>query len=87
MDEVLTQGREVGEVDRGKMSRDLENVFETSLNILLEVTGKRVNHRKDLRDDITNSACSLRGVYNTIMAYLEEKTRKIDNLQCQMEKH
>ena len=29
---------------------------------------------------------SLRGVYNTIMANLEEKTRKIENLECQMKK-
>jgi len=30
------------------------------------------------------SVSSLRGVYNTIMANLEEKTKKIENLECQM---
>ena len=30
------------------------------------------------------SLSSLRGVYNTIMANLEEKTRKIENLECKM---
>jgi len=32
------------------------------------------------------SVSSLRGVYNTIVANLEEKTRKIGNLECQMKK-
>jgi hypothetical protein len=32
------------------------------------------------------SVSSLRGVYNTMMANLEEKTRKIENLYCQMKK-
>jgi hypothetical protein len=32
------------------------------------------------------SVSSLRGVYNTIMANLEEKTRKIEKLECQMKK-
>jgi hypothetical protein len=36
----MTQGRENRKADRGKMARDLEDVFETSLNTLLEVTEK-----------------------------------------------
>ena len=68
------------------MVRDLEDVFETSLNTLLEVTEKSGNLGKDLRDDIMKSVSSLRGVYNTVMADLEEKTRKIENLECQMKK-
>jgi len=82
----MTQGRENRKVDRGKMARDLEDVFETSLNTLLEVTEKSGNLRKYLRVDILKSVSSLRGVYNTIMANLEEKTRKIENLECQMKK-
>ena len=39
-----------------------------------------------MRDDIKKSVSSLRGVYNTIMADLEEKTRKFENLVCQMKK-
>ena len=68
------------------MVRDLEDVFETSLNTLLEVTEKSGNLGKDLRDDIMKSVSSLRGVYNTVMADLEEKTRKIENLECQTNK-
>ena len=82
----MTQGRENRKVDRGKMARDLEDVFETSLNTLLEVTEKSGNLRKYLRVDILKSVSSLRGIYNTIMANLEEKTRKIENLECQMKK-
>jgi len=81
---VMTQGRENRKVDRGKTARDLEDISETSLNTLLEVTEESGNLRKDLRDDTTKSVSSLRGVYNTIMANLEEKTRKIENLECQM---
>jgi len=82
----MMQGRENGRVDSGKMARDLADAFETSLKTLLEVTEKSGNLRKDLRDDIMKSVSSLRGVYNTIMANLEEKTRKIENLECQMKK-
>jgi len=61
----MTQGRENRKIDRGKMARDLEDVFETSLNTLLEVTEKSGNLRKDLRDDIMKSVSSLRGIqYN-----------------------
>jgi len=81
---VMMQGRENRKVDRGKMAHDLEDISETSLNTLLEVTEESGNLRKDLRDDTTKSVSSLRGVYNTIMANLEEKTRKIENLECQM---
>ena len=73
----MTQGRENRKVDRGKMARDLEGVFEISLYTLLEVTEKSGNLRKDLRDYIMKSVSSLRGVYNRIMANLAEKTRKI----------
>jgi len=59
------------------MVRDLEHVFETSLNTLLEVTVKSGNLRKRLRDDIMKSVSSLRSVYNTIMTDLEENTMKI----------
>jgi len=82
----MTQGRENRRVDSSKMARDLADTFETSLKTLLEVTEKSGNLRKDLRDDIMKSVSSLRGVYNTIMANLEEKTRKIENLECQMKK-
>jgi len=44
----MTQGRVNSKVDRGKMARDLEDVFETSLNTLLKVTEKSGNLRKDL---------------------------------------
>ena len=47
---------------------------------------KKRNLRKDLRDDIMKSVSSLRGVYNKIMANLEEKSRKIENLECQKKK-
>jgi hypothetical protein len=81
----VTQGREKRtegnkRVDHGEMVRVLVDFFET----LLEVTEKSGNLRKDLRDDIMKSVSSLRGVYNTIMANLEEKTRKIEILECQM---
>jgi hypothetical protein len=66
------------------MARDLTDAFETSLKTLLEVTEKSGNLRKDLRDDIMKSVSSLRGVYNTIMANLKDKTRKIENLEFQM---
>jgi hypothetical protein len=79
----MTQGRENRRVDSGKMARDLTDAIETSLKTLLEVTEKSGYLRKDLRDDIMKSVSSLRGVYNTIMANLEEKT-KIENLECQM---
>jgi len=82
----MTQGRENRRVDSGKMARDLVDAFETSLKTLLEVTEKGGNFRKDLRDDLMKSVSSLRGVYNTIMANIEEKTRKIENLECQMKK-
>jgi hypothetical protein len=82
----MTQGRENRRVDSGKMARDLADAFETSLKTPLEVTEKSGNLRKDLRDDIMKSVSSLTGVYNTIMANLEEKTRKIKNLECQMKK-
>ena len=80
----MTQGRENRKIDRGKMARDLEDVFETSLNTLLEVTVKSGNLRKDLRADTMKSLSSLRDVYNKIMANLEEKIRKIENLESQM---
>jgi hypothetical protein len=83
---VMTQGRENRRVDSGKMARHLADAFETSLKTLLEVTEKSGNLRKDLRDDIIKSVSFLRGVYNTIMANLVEKTRKIENLECQMKK-
>jgi len=82
----MTQGKGNRKDDSGKMARDLEDVFETSLNTLLKVTEKSGNLRKVLRDDIKKSVSSLRGVYNTIMADLEEKTRKFENLVCQMKK-
>jgi hypothetical protein len=63
------------DVDRGKMARDLEDVFETSLNTPLEVTENSGNLLKDLTDGIINPVSSLKGVCNTIMANLEEKTR------------
>jgi len=74
---VMTQGRDNRKVDHNKMARDYEDVSKTSLNTLLEVTEKSGNLRKDLRDDIMKSVSSLRGIYSTIMADLEEKTRKI----------
>jgi len=83
---VMTEGRENRRVDSGKMACDLADTSETSLKTLLEVTEKSGNLRKDLRDDIMKSVSLLRGVYNTIMANLEEKTRKIENLECQMKK-
>jgi hypothetical protein len=73
-------------VQRGRMARDLEDVFETNLKTLLEVTEKCGNLRKDLRDDIMKSVSSLRGVYNTLITNLEEKTGKIENLESQMTK-
>jgi len=82
----MTQGREKRKDDRGKKARDLEDVFETILITLLKVTEKSGNLRKDLRDDIMKSVSSLRGVYITTMADLEEKTRKVENLECQMKK-
>jgi len=82
----MTQGRENRRVDSGKMARDLADAFETSLKTLLEVTEKSGNLRKDLTDDIMKCVSSLRGVYNTIMTNLKEKTRKIENLECQMKK-
>jgi hypothetical protein len=78
---VMTQGRENRRVDSGKMARDLVDAFEISLKTLLEVTEKNRNLRKEMK-----SVSSLRGVYNTIMANLVEKTRKIENLECQMKK-
>ena len=66
------------------MARDFEDVFETSLQTLLEVTEKSGNLRKDLRDDIMQSVSSQRGVYNTVMANLEEKARKLGSLECRM---
>jgi hypothetical protein len=81
----MTQGRENKRVDSGKTARDLADAFETSLKTLLEVTEKSGNLRKDLRDNIIKSVSSLRGVYNTVMANLEEKT-KIENLKCQIKK-
>jgi hypothetical protein len=59
------------------MSRDLEDFFGTSLNTLLDVTGKSGNLRKDLRDDIMQSVSSLRIVYNTIMADLEKRQGRL----------
>ena len=82
----LTQGRGNRKDDRGKIARDLEDVLETSLNTLLKITEKSGNLRKDLRDDIMKSVSSLRGVYITIMDDLKEKTRKVENLECQMNK-
>jgi hypothetical protein len=82
----MTQDRENRRIDSGKMARILADAFETSLKILLQVTEKSGNLRKDLRDDIMKSVSSLRGVYNTILANLEEKTRKIENPECQMKK-
>jgi hypothetical protein len=84
---VMTQGRENRRVDSSKMARDLADVFETSLQTLLEVTEKSGNFRKDLRNNAMKPVSSLRGVYNTIMANLEEKTRKIENLECQMKRN
>ena len=52
---VMTQGRENRKVNCGKMAHDLEDVFETSLQTLLEVTEKSGNVRRDLRDDIMKS--------------------------------
>ena len=73
----MTQGRESGRIDSGETARDLAAAYETSLKILLEVTEKSGNLRKDLRDDIMKSVSSLRGVYNTLMAYFAEKVKKI----------
>jgi len=42
----MTQGRENRKVDRGNTARDLEDVFETSLNTLLGVTEKSGKLRK-----------------------------------------
>ena len=63
----MTQGKGNRKDDSGKMARDLEDVFETSLNTLLKVTEKSGNLRKDLRDDIMKSVSSLQGVYFTII--------------------
>jgi hypothetical protein len=82
----MTQSRENKRIDSGKMARDLADAFETSLKTLLEVKEKSGNLSKDLRDDIMKSVSSLIGIYNTIMANLEEKTKKIENLECQMKK-
>jgi len=82
----MTQGRGNRTDDSGKLARDLEDVFETSLNTLLKVTVKSGNLRKDLRDDIMKSVSSRRGVYITIMADMLEKERKVENLECQMKK-
>jgi len=68
------------------MARCLEDVFVTCLNTLLEVNEKSGNLRKDLRDGIMKSVSSLRAVYNTTVADPEEKTRKIENLECPMKK-
>jgi len=68
------------------MTRDLGDVFETSLQTLLDVTEKSGNLRKDLRDDIMKSVSSMREVYNTIMANVEEKTSEIENLKQQLKK-
>jgi len=73
----MTLGRENRRVNSSKMARDLADVFETSLQTLLEVTEKSGNLRKDRRVNIVKSVSTLRGVYNTIMVNLEEKTRKI----------
>jgi hypothetical protein len=73
--EAMVTGRGNSAVDGGKMTRDLEDVFETNLKTLLDVTEKSGNLRKDLRDDIMKSVSSLRGIYNTLMANLEEKTK------------
>jgi len=51
----MTQGRDNREDDRGEMALDLEDVFETILITLLNVTKKSGNHMKDLRDDIMKS--------------------------------
>jgi hypothetical protein len=53
----MTQGREKRRVDHGKMACDLRDIFETSLQTLLDVTEKSGNLRKDLRDD--NEICKL----------------------------
>jgi len=82
----MTQGRESGRIDSGEMARYLAAAYETSLKILLEVTEKCGNLRKDLRDDIMKSVSSLRGVYNTLMADLAEKAKKIKNLERQLKK-
>jgi len=39
----MRQGRENRRVDHGKMARDLGDVFETSLQILLEVTKAEIS--------------------------------------------
>jgi len=77
---VMTQGRESRQVNSGEMARDLEDAFQISLQTLINVTEKSGNLRKDLRDDIMKSVSTLRGVYNTIKANLEEKVRKLDSL-------
>jgi flagellar motility protein MotE (MotC chaperone) len=82
----MVTGRGNRAVDRGRMARDLEDLFKINLKTLLEETEKSGNLRKDLKDDVMKSVSSLRGIYNTLMANLEEKTRKIENLESQMTK-
>jgi hypothetical protein len=66
----MKQGRENRKVNHSKMVHNLRDVFETSLQTLLEVNEKSGNLSKDLRDDIMKSVSLLRGVYNTVMANL-----------------
>jgi hypothetical protein len=66
---------------------DLGGVFGTSLQTLLDVTEKSGNLRKYLTVGIMKSVSSLREVCKTIMSNLEEKTRKIEKLECQMKEN
>jgi hypothetical protein len=77
----MTQGRENRQGGRSEMARDLEDVFETILQTLIEVNEKSGNLRKGLKDDIMKSVSTLRGVFNTIKADLEEQARKLNSLE------
>ena len=64
-----------------KMERDPTDVIEDNLRILIEVTEKSGNLRKDLKDNITKSVSAIRIAYNGLMEKLAEKDRKIQNLE------
>ena len=66
-----------------KMENYLNDELESSLRTLLEVTEKSGNLRKDLKDDIRKSVSALRAIYNALSCKLNEKDKRIQDLEKQ----
>ena len=68
------------------MADDVKPRLESALNMLLDITEKSGNLRKDLRQDIFDSVSTIRNIFVHLSNSGEEQTRKIDQLLGELTK-